>query len=30
MYEKSGAFLLPGERLEPLNIEKKWEFIPNE
>ena len=28
MYEKSGAFLLPGERLEPLNEEKKWTFVP--
>ncbi|MCR4735234.1 MAG: V-type ATP synthase subunit A [Treponema sp.] len=26
MYENSGAFLLPGERTEPLNTEKKWHF----
>ena len=26
MYEASGAFLLPGERSEPLDIEKKWHF----
>jgi len=26
MYESSGAFLLPGERSEPLDIEKKWHF----
>lgn len=28
MYELSGAFLLPGQRLEPLNTQKKWLFIP--
>ncbi len=26
MYEASGAFLLPGERSEPLDTEKKWHF----
>jgi len=26
MYEKSGAFLLPGERTEPINVTKKWHF----
>jgi V/A-type H+-transporting ATPase subunit A len=26
MYENSGAFLLPGERAEPLDINKKWDF----
>lgn len=26
MYETSGAFLLPGERSEPLDTEKKWHF----
>ncbi|MCQ2572702.1 MAG: V-type ATP synthase subunit A [Treponema sp.] len=26
MYESSGAFLLPGERSEPLDTEKKWHF----
>lgn len=30
MYEKSGAFLLPGERLEALDTEKKWTFNPND
>ena len=24
MYNKSGAFLIPGERTEPINVEKKW------
>ncbi len=28
MYEESGAFLLPGQRKEPLNTEKKWHFVP--
>ena len=26
MYEASGAFLLPGERAEPLDLNKKWYF----
>jgi len=26
MYEHSGGFLLPGERTEPLDINKKWHF----
>ena len=26
MAQKSGAFLLPGERTEPLDVEKKWHF----
>ena len=26
MYENSGAFLIPGERTEPLDINKKWSF----
>ena len=26
MYDKSGGFLLPGERTEPLDVEKKWHF----
>ena len=30
MYEHSGAFLLPGERTEPLNTEKKWHFDASE
>lgn len=28
MYETSGAFLLPGERSEPLETAKKWRFNP--
>ncbi len=28
MYEEMGAFLLPGQRSEPLDVNKKWEFIP--
>lgn len=30
MYEKSGGFLLPGERTEPLDIQKKWHFVPSQ
>lgn len=26
MYDASGAFLLPGERTEPLNVKKVWHF----
>ncbi len=28
MYEKSGAFLIPGDRTAPIDSEKKWEFTP--
>lgn len=28
MYDEMGAFLLPGLRAEPLDINKKWDFIP--
>ncbi|MBQ2315318.1 MAG: V-type ATP synthase subunit A [Treponema sp.] len=28
MYESGGAFLLPGQRTEPLDPEKKWDFTP--
>lgn len=27
MFETSGSFLLPGERAEPLDVNKKWSFI---
>ncbi len=30
MYEHSGAFLLAGERAEPLDTEKKWTFVTAE
>lgn len=30
MYEHSGGFLLPGERTEPLDIQKKWHFVSSE
>ena len=30
MSEQSGAFLLSGERAEPLDAEKKWDFVKNE
>ena len=26
MYKKSGAFLIPGERTEPIDTQKKWKF----
>lgn len=29
LYTDSGAFLLPGVRTNPLNVEKKWEFTPS-
>lgn len=29
MFEKGGAFLLPGQRTESLDAEKKWEFEPS-
>ena len=28
MYDSSGAFLLPGERTEPLDVKKVWHFEP--
>ena len=28
MYNDAGCFLLPGQRTEPLNTEKKWDFVP--
>lgn len=28
MYKDGNAFLLPGQRAEPLDTEKKWKFIP--
>lgn len=28
MFENGGSFLVPGERAEPIDCEKKWEFIP--
>ena len=28
MYEDGGVFLLPGQRTEPIDNKKKWEFIP--
>lgn len=28
MYKEGGAFLLPGQRAEPLDVQKKWSFIP--
>lgn len=28
MYKEGGAFLLPGQRAEPLDAEKKWNFKP--
>ena len=30
MYDNSGAFLLPGERTEPLELSKKWKFEVSE
>lgn len=29
MYKEGGAFLLPGQRAEPLDSEKKWSFKPS-
>ncbi|MBO7174129.1 MAG: V-type ATP synthase subunit A [Spirochaetaceae bacterium] len=29
MYEEGGAFLLPGQRAEPLDVQKKWGFAPS-
>lgn len=28
MFETGGAFLLPGQRTEPIDCEKKWDFVP--
>lgn len=28
MFESGGAYLKPGERTEPLDTEKKWDFVP--
>lgn len=28
MFEKSGAFLVPGDRTSPIDSEKKWDFTP--
>ena len=28
MFETGGSFLLPGQRTEPIDPDKKWEFIP--
>ena len=28
MFQQSGAFLLPGQRTSPLDVEKKWQFAP--
>ena len=30
MYKKSGAFLIPGERTEPIDTQKKWKFESSE
>lgn len=27
MFEQSGSFLLPGQRAEPLDTQKKWDFV---
>ena len=29
MYEEAGAFLLPGQRTEPLELNKKFHFVPD-
>lgn len=29
MFEESGAFLTPGQRTEPLDVKKVWEFTPS-
>ena len=29
LYDQSGAFMAPGERGNPLDLEKKWRFIPD-
>ncbi|MBR5581575.1 MAG: V-type ATP synthase subunit A [Treponema sp.] len=28
MYKEGGAFLLPGQRAEPLDVKKTWTFVP--
>lgn len=28
MYKEGGAFLLPGQRADPLDVQKKWSFVP--
>lgn len=28
IYDKNGAFIMPGVQTEPLDIEKKWHFVP--
>ncbi len=30
MFESGGAFLLPGQRTEPIDSKKKWDFVPLE
>ncbi|MCH5290604.1 MAG: V-type ATP synthase subunit A [Treponema sp.] len=30
MYNEGGAFLLPGQRTEPIDAHKKWDFVPVE
>ncbi|MBO5607151.1 MAG: V-type ATP synthase subunit A [Treponema sp.] len=30
MFESGGAFLVPGQRTEPLDVSKKWDFTPAE
>ena len=29
LYERGGAFMAPGERGSPLDMEKKWRFVPD-
>jgi V/A-type H+-transporting ATPase subunit A len=29
LYERGGAFMVPGERGSPLDMEKKWYFVPD-
>jgi V/A-type H+-transporting ATPase subunit A len=29
LYSQSGAFMTPGERGDPLDMKKKWHFVPN-
>ena len=29
IYETTGAFMSPGVRAEPLNMEKRWQFVPD-
>ncbi|MBQ2601217.1 MAG: V-type ATP synthase subunit A [Treponema sp.] len=30
MFENGGTFLLPGQRTEPIDTERKWDFTPSE